>query len=514
MRWNSVPSAEEYYVFRSNYSGGALTQIGIATQNAFVDSVPVLGATYYYSIVASDGKTTSPISYYASVYVPPPGPEFYLVKLETSGGSIDARTVVQALNGRPLDYIGEPRRSGYAFLGWSADAAGNGLYDFSQPVLSDFTLYAIWDRQYIITYCRNYDENDRTEAFGGSYAKTAQAILDDCSSVGGGNLDWTRPGYLFTGWSEKPEGKIAGQILFVENDLRLYAQYTVKTHTVKYDYSGFGTDYSLTAGYGTYLESPAEPSLREGYLFAGWYEGDARWEFSKMSVPDRDVTLKAQWHGERSGDCIVTFDTMSEAGKSLLVTAAGNLISRPGDPARDGYVFKGWFSGPAEWNFDKDISPAKSLTLTALWEPGLLSGTNAGFNARIAAQTGNLPRDITAGNIPVGEFASNNYRSLLNLILLIFSVIATAVIAVRSFTKRWKNLGFRSYRTELYGRFILLAGLLLILIFLLSEDFSKPVLLITANTPVVGLLFLTQAVFLSLYLKQGVRANEWADYGQ
>lgn len=514
IRWNPVGGAVEYYVFRTTYIGGPLTQVGISTQNYFADSVPVLGTTYYYCVVSYDGGKTSTLSAFGSVYVPPPGPDFYVIKIDTRGGASDAPETAEALNGRTLDYIEPPRKTGHSFVGWAIDDAGNEFYDFSSPVLSDFTLYAVWDKLYTVTYCRNQNAHDRAEAFGGSFPKGSQAELAAISSVGTGGFDWARTGFSFAGWALMPDDPGTVRNLSVNEDTRLYAVYKANRRTVTFDYGGFGTDKRQTYDFGTLIDRPEPPAFREGFSFLGWYDSDGLWNFADNRVPDRDITLKARWSDGNTGDIIVIFDYAGEEGKKLTVTPAGFAIPRPEDPVREGYIFKGWYWGADIWDFDSDSGSLGSLTLTAVWESSdvLRSGPYAGFDARISAQTGNLIRDITDGNIPGGGTSVTGYRSLLNTLLAAASIIVAIVIAVRSLGAGPRPGGFRGFRSGLYGRFAILSGFASGLVFALREDFTKPVLLITSNTLFIGLLCLTQVVFLCLYLGEGMRQSGWTDY--
>ena len=61
--------------------------------------------------------------------------------------------------------------------------------------------------------------------------------------------------------------------------------------------------------------------------------------------------------------------TVREAVRQI---EAGELISEPETPVRNGYVFKGWSdqSGgqTGYWNFSADEMPRRDLILTAVWE--------------------------------------------------------------------------------------------------------------------------------------------------
>lgn len=60
-------------------------------------------------------------------------------------------TTVGNGNGADVNFVSNPTRTGYKFLGWyDSSTGGNKITDFI--VTNDFTLYAHWERQYAITY--------------------------------------------------------------------------------------------------------------------------------------------------------------------------------------------------------------------------------------------------------------------------------------------------------------------------------------------------------------------------
>lgn len=70
----------------------------------------------------------------------------------------------------------------------------------------------------------------------------------------------------------------------------------------------------------------------------------------------------------------VRFDAAGgKAGEIVRQAEAGERISEPETPKRDGYIFRGWSyqgeDGQARyWDFDADEMPEKDLNLTAVWE--------------------------------------------------------------------------------------------------------------------------------------------------
>ncbi len=68
----------------------------------------------------------------------------YKVTFDSQGGSVvPAANPVQ---GKPMVAPSDPVRDGYTFLGWYTDANGTTAWDFSDPVTSDMTLYAKWQK--------------------------------------------------------------------------------------------------------------------------------------------------------------------------------------------------------------------------------------------------------------------------------------------------------------------------------------------------------------------------------
>lgn len=70
-----------------------------------------------------------------------------------------------------------------------------------------------------------------------------------------------------------------------------------------------------------------------------------------------------------TSECTITFDSKGGTAIEPQIVQIGDLISKPEDPEREGYVFAGWFSDIAmteEWDFDKD-TVLSNMTLYAKW---------------------------------------------------------------------------------------------------------------------------------------------------
>lgn len=60
----------------------------------------------------------------------------------------------------------------------------------------------------------------------------------------------------------------------------------------------------------------------------------------------------------------VTFE--NDGSSEVVEVKKNDTVARPADPTKSGYVFKGWYHGNTEFDFDSKIT--EDITLTAKWE--------------------------------------------------------------------------------------------------------------------------------------------------
>ena len=90
----------------------------------------------YYTITESDGSTISNSSKITQIHT---------VTYELNGGSTDEDTTVDVENGNTLTKPTNPTKDGYTFDNWYSDSAFTTVFDFSESITSDMTLYAKWN---------------------------------------------------------------------------------------------------------------------------------------------------------------------------------------------------------------------------------------------------------------------------------------------------------------------------------------------------------------------------------
>lgn len=81
-----------------------------------------------------------------------------------------------------------------------------------------------------------------------------------------------------------------------------------------------------------------EPT-KENYTFAGWYNGNKKFDFT--TVPTGDVTLTAKW---TANDYYVSFVTEHGDPPTSQNVKYNGTATNPGELTEDGYTFIGWYT--------------------------------------------------------------------------------------------------------------------------------------------------------------------------
>ncbi|EAF1122880.1 LPXTG cell wall anchor domain-containing protein, partial [Listeria monocytogenes] len=116
------------------------------------------------------------------------------------------------------------------------------------------------------------------------------------------------------------------------------------------------------------IKEPATPT-KQGYAFLGWYDarsGGTKWDFATDKMPDKDMTLYAQY--SKQSYKVIFNNTGNKKEESVQFET---LVKEPTAPTKQGYTFTGWYdaeTGGTKWDFTKDKMPASDLTLYARYE--------------------------------------------------------------------------------------------------------------------------------------------------
>ncbi|MBT1174470.1 InlB B-repeat-containing protein [Bifidobacterium sp. LC6] len=268
-------------------------------------------------------------------------------------------TVLDAGSTWPADWgvPGAPERDGYTFLGWYLDEDGTEPVDWTTHVWNkDATVYAKWK------------SNAHTVTFDSQGGSAVDAIEVKPGEAAAAPADPVRKGFIFNGWTLDANGTQPYSFTAaVNSDLTLYAQWvadTAVTHTVTY-HTNDGTDATTVAKVADGgLAGQAAAPQRDGYVFTGWALDAAGKQPYDVSTPVKDdLDLYAVW----AKLVTVTFDYADGTGRTTSSKlAAGQSVTKPEDPIREGYDFAGWATEQGK-AFDFGTPVSADLKLIAQW---------------------------------------------------------------------------------------------------------------------------------------------------
>lgn len=140
-----------------------------------------------------------------------------------------------------------------------------------------------------------------------------------------------------------------------------------------------------------FAELVPEPT-KENYIFAGWYNGNEKFDFT--TVPTGDVTLTAKWNINQ-----YTVKFVSDHGSFADQTIEyGKLIEtdKLTIPEVEGYTFDGWYTEDnTKFDFTKPIK--SNTTVYAKW-------TAKDYEVSFVTEHGKAP---TSQNVPYNETATD-----------------------------------------------------------------------------------------------------------
>ena len=366
---------------------------------------------------------------------------------------------VQAKVGEQIALPEEPAKEGYVFTGWDPEVGVMGLEDVSFN--AQFTAGAVSYK--VETY-----EMDVNGAYGAATVKTVPATTGESVSV----TPETREGFTVA------DNSILSGIVAADSSLTLKVYYSRNQYKLTVD--GVESDVYFGAALNV-----AEPAAREGYTFAGWnmdipatMPAENLTLVSQWSENDADysaynaaVAAAQAKQGEENYDKKYTAETRDAlaavlaedvsgkkyseqgvvdaatkaindavAGLELMTytatfyvdgavhatvqTKVGEQIVAPADPAKEGYIFKGWDKevgkmGVEDVSFNAEFEEATGIAYTvevytmdvngnygAAETKTLYGTTGATVNADTTAAEG-FTFDESADNVVSGEIAAD-----------------------------------------------------------------------------------------------------------
>ncbi len=158
------------------------------------------------------------------------------------------------------------------------------------------------------------------------------------------------------------------------------ADSNINRYKVTFDSTG-GSDVSgQTVAKGGNARKPADP-VREGYEFAGWYDGNSAYDFS-TSV-SADLALTAHWNELAS--YTVAFNTDGGSAVASQTVYEGGVAKRPENPVKSGFKLRNWLYNGEVYDFNAVVT--SDLTLTAQWRDVSTDASSTFYSKKTANGT-------------------------------------------------------------------------------------------------------------------------------
>ena len=152
---------------------------------------------------------------------------------------------------------------------------------------------------------------------------------------------------------------------------------------VTFDANGGNPTSTMPFTRGEPISPPANLPTRDGYTLTGWYKEEEcinQWDFTTPVTSD--ITLYAGWkkdepqpspsYSSGDGNMENAYRVLFNDGATTLYVvtdlSAGDKLTKPEDPVKDGYTFAGWHKDTActqPWDFETGIPG--DMTLYAKW---------------------------------------------------------------------------------------------------------------------------------------------------
>ncbi len=203
-------------------------------------------------------------------------------------------------SGTDLTALPLPEKKGYTFSGW--------MKKYKKMPKSNLTLRGSFKvNRYKLTFEIDGMTFERTVEYGAPLDRIAVPERDH---------------YTFSGWGNIPA-------VMPDHDLHFSGSFRINTYTLTYLIDGalYRTE---RMAFGEPVK-PASVETKEGYVFSGW-------RGLPKTMPEQDVTIEGKYYRRKTK---VTFLVDGEKFAWLSLTA-GEKMTVPEEPHKDGFVFRGW----------------------------------------------------------------------------------------------------------------------------------------------------------------------------
>ena len=371
--WENIPE----YIVSYNANGGSGTMTGdMVTEN---DTFTLEPCTYTapegykfkaWAIGSVNGEQKQPgeqITITAETYIYAIWEAVeYNVTVTGGTASVGAGTpITKATMGTTVTLTAGAAPSGKMFDKWVVTGvvvadANNATTTFVMPA-GNVTAEATYKNIPVVTYTVSFDANGGTGSMADATGVSGDYVLPVCG--------FTAPnGKQFKAWSVGGVEKAAGDTITVNANTTVTAIWEnipVTYYTVTFDSNGGSAVTAQSIEAGQKATKPDDPT-KDGFDFKGWTLNGSAYDFN--TAVNSNITLVAAWDQQQVQPTVytVTFDSNGGSAVTAQSIESGQKATKPADPTKDGYDFKGWTLNGSAYDFNTAVNG--NITLVATWE--------------------------------------------------------------------------------------------------------------------------------------------------
>lgn len=143
--------------------------------------------------------------------------------------------------------------------------------------------------------------------------------------------------------------------------------------TYKIDFIADGEIYhTVNANSEEGIKLPADPE-KDGHVFEGWFLDKDVWneQFTEGMKINKDTAVYAKFTPEQGQEqeYTITFNSNGGSAVAPITKKAGESVSAPTPPTKEGYTFDGWYTdnGIFAVSYTFGVMPSQNITLYAKW---------------------------------------------------------------------------------------------------------------------------------------------------
>lgn len=332
--------------------------------------------------------------------------EYYTVSFNTNGGS--TVTDRYAVESKTINPPSAPKKIGYIFGGWYSDSALANLYNFSTPITSNITLYAMWtpvpvDPDNLVQnpgFEKGTSEDWKITSNLPSTATISEGIEKVDYNSGTAALKLTQSKRYEVWVSQTVQGLEKGYYTakaWVKRPVAVREDDVYRMQILNY---GDAAKIANIQGSSEYTQIVIDDiPVTTGKCTIEFYVKT----FDNHILYIDDIELKKK--DTPYTNLVVNFETSGGSKVYNVIADSGNKITPPTSPTKTGYIFKGWYSDSTLTQaFDFTQPVASDIALYAKWEDNPVP------------MIGNIRWDVLTGYAPFDELNSlskekYNYRA-------------------------------------------------------------------------------------------------------